>query len=366
MRFTILSLLILIAAGAVQCAESEKHLLYVAVPGVRDLTNLGGEGIVVLDIDHQHSFVKRIATPIEKKGKAEAVKGVCASAANKRLFFSTPTRLICIDLTTDKALWEKSPAGGCDRMSIAPDGKIMYVPSFEGPFWNVIDCESGETIAQVETKSGSHNTVFGLDGSRVYLAGLKSNLLSVADASAHTVLKTVGPFGGFVRPFTVNGSQTLCFCCVNDLLGFEVGDLNSGKLLHRVEVPGVKKGPVKLHGCPSHGVGLTPDEKEIWVDDAFNSSVHIFDATVMPPNYRETIKLRDQPGWVTFSIDGHYAYPSTGEIVDVASRKVIGELKDENGNRVQSEKLLEIDFADGTVCRAGNQFGVGRVSAQAK
>src|SRR5258708_11512272 len=63
MRFVFLNLLILIAAGSGQCAEPDKHLLYVAVPGIRDLTNLGGEGIVVLDIDHQHSFVKRIATP---------------------------------------------------------------------------------------------------------------------------------------------------------------------------------------------------------------------------------------------------------------------------------------------------------------
>ena len=48
---------------------------------------------------------------------------------------------------------------------------------------------------------------------------------------------------------------------VNELLGFEIGDLVSGKKLHRVEVKGFKKGPTKRHGCPSHGIGLTPDEK---------------------------------------------------------------------------------------------------------
>ena len=110
-----------------------------------------------------------------------------------------------------------------------------------------------------------------------------------------------------IRPFTVNGAQTLCFVNVNDLLGFEVGDLESGKMLHRVEVPGFEKGPTKRHGCPSHGVGLTPDERELWLADAANTRVHVFDATVMPPKQVASIKLRDQPGWITFSIDGDYA-----------------------------------------------------------
>ncbi len=70
---------------------------------------------------------------------------------------------------------------------------------------------------------------------------------------------------------------------VNELLGFEVGDLVSGRKLHRVEVAGFKKGPTKRHGCPSHGIGLTPDEKELWLTDSFNTRLHIFDATVMPP-----------------------------------------------------------------------------------
>ena len=37
----------------------------------------------------------------------------------------------------------------------------------------------------------------------------------------------------------------------------------------------------------------------------------------------DSVKLRGEPGWVTFSLDGKYAFPSTGEIVDVESRKVV-------------------------------------------
>ena len=79
----------------------------------------------------------------------------------------------------------------------------------------------------------------------------------------------------------------------------------------------------------------------------------------MPPKQLASIKLRDQPGWITFSIDGRFGYPSTGEVIDVQSRKIIAALEDEAGHQVQSEKLLEIDFAGSKPLRAGDQFGFG-------
>ncbi|MCU1273934.1 MAG: hypothetical protein JWO48_1365, partial [Bryobacterales bacterium] len=203
------------------------------------------------------------------------------------------------------------------------------------------------------------NTIYSLDGTRVYLAGLRSPLLSVADTRTHTVLKTIGPFSNFIRPFTINGSQTLCFVNLNDLLGFEVGDLRDGRKLYRIEVAGFQKGPVKRHGCPSHGIALTPDEKELWVTDGANNRIHVFDATVMPPKQGTAIKLRDMPGWITFSIDGRYAYPSTGEVIDTQTKQIVATLQDEHGRQVQSEKLLEVIFEDGKPVRAGNQFGIG-------
>src|SRR5262249_55250537 len=203
--------------------------------------------------------------------------------------------------------------GGCDRMSLTPDGKRLYVPSFEGPHWNVVEGATGEVVAKIETKSGAHNTIVGLDGTRAYLAGLKSPMLTVIDVQTQKSVESIGPFSAAIRPFTVNAAETLCFVNVNELLGFEIGDLKTGKKLHRVEVQGVAKGPVKRHGCPSHGIGLTPDEKEIWLCDAANSSVHVFDATAMPPKQTASIKLREQPGGITFSLYGRDANPSPGK-----------------------------------------------------
>ena len=261
--------------------------------------------MLVYDIDRDYAFVKRIPTWASAPGaEVENVKGVAASAATGRLWITTISRLLCIDLATDKVAWDVAPAGGCDRLSVSPDGRTLYVPSFEGPHWNVIDGLTGETRTSIVVNSGAHNTLYAPDGTHVYLAGLKSPYLNVADASTHAVTSKVGPFSASIRPFTVDAARGLCYVNVNERLGFEVGDLRTGAVLHAVDVTGYQKGPVARHGCPSHGIGITPDGKELWLCDGHNLAMHVFDATVMPPRQIATVKVRDQPGWITFSLDG--------------------------------------------------------------
>jgi DNA-binding beta-propeller fold protein YncE len=360
-HFTLLVALFL-PIPAIADSLPDGRYLYVAAPGIRNYLEFGGAGVLVFDIDHNHKFVKRIETPHSTEAMPDNIKGVCASATSGRLYFTTPKKLYCLDIVSEKTLWEKALPQGCDRMSMTPDGKVLYVPSFENDTWNVVDGSTGAVIATIEPKSGAHNTVVGLDGLRMYLAGLKSPLLTVADTKTHKVVGTVGPFAAAIRPFTVNGTQTLVYVNINDCLGFEIGDLKTGKKLRRVEVEGFKKGTVKRHGCPSHGIGLAPNEKEVWVVDAANQQVHIFDNTVMPPKQMQSIGLREQPGWVTFSLDGKYGYPSTGEVIDTSTKKILTALSDEKGREVHSEKMVEVHWKNGKVAKTGDQFGVGRVS----
>lgn len=342
-------------------AAPDRHLLYAAVPGIRNYLEYGGIGLLVYDMDDGHRLVRRIPTFALEPGVApENVKGIAANAQTGRIYVSTIRRVAAIDLLTDKVVWNKTFEGGADRIALSPDGKILYVPSLEGPHWHAVDALTGDVLAKIVTDSGAHNTIYGPDGKRVYLAGLRSPILAIADPATHKVVGGVGPFSSAIRPFTINRAQTLCFVNVNGLLGFEVGDIKTGKMLHRVQVPGYDQGPIKRHGCPSHGVGLTPDEKEVWVADGANSRLHIFDATVMPPKHVTSVAVRDQPGWITFSLDGRYAYPSTGEVIETASRRVLTILGDEKTGTVQSEKVVEVVFRDGKPSANGDQFGIGR------
>lgn len=347
---------VMLAAGL-----KDGRYLYVAEPGIRNYLEYGGHGLIVFDIDHDYRFVKRIPTGgLDEKGVPINVKGVCASARTGRIYISTIKTMMCLDLVTEKLLWEKPYEGGCDRMAITPDGKEIYLPSFEKDHWHVVNAANGEVIRRIDIQAGAHNTICGLNGREAYLAGLKSPMLRVASTKSRSIEHEVGPFSHSIRPFTVNAVQTLAFVNVNELLGFEVGDLKTGKMLHRVEVQGFEKGPVKRHGCPSHGIGLTPDETELWVCDAHNQRMHIFDATVMPPKQVASLVVRDEPGWVTFRLDGKHAWPSTGDIIDIATRKTVAQLKDEEGRQVMSEKIVEIHFKNGKPARAGDQFGLGR------
>src|SRR6266403_2942743 len=53
---------ILSESRQLRAAHGEKHLLYVAVPGIRNYVEYGGVGILVYDIGAGHKFVKRIPT----------------------------------------------------------------------------------------------------------------------------------------------------------------------------------------------------------------------------------------------------------------------------------------------------------------
>jgi len=342
--------------------DAIKRYLYVATPGIRDYLGFGGHGILVFDMDNNHRFVKRIKTSGFHPDKTPSnVKGVAVSLPLNSIYVSTLESLQRIDLSTEKIIWEKNFEGGCDRMSISPDGKTMYLPSLENNFWNVVDCNTGEIIKKISEFARSHNTLYGPSGNYVYLGDLRNPWLYMANTKTNTIEDKIGPFGNYVRPFTINSNETIAYVTVDTLLGFEVGDIKTKKKLARVVVEGWNMGPVRRHGNPSHGIALTPDEKELWVCDGYNMRLHVFSA-VAPYQQLTTIPLQDMPGWITFSMDGRYAYPSSGEVIDTKTRKILLTLEDEFHNNVASEKMIEIHFDGKKPVKIGDQFGIGRLN----
>src|SRR5688572_17765512 len=188
-------LLLVLCSLAPTASAAVQRLLYVATPGIRNYLEYGGHGLLVYDMDRDHTFLKRIPTAgLDEKGQPRNVKGICASVPLKRVFISTPKTMMAVDLMSEKVLWEKTYEGGCDRMAISPDGLTLYVPSFESDHWNVINAASGEVIQKVVTHSGSHNTIYGADGRHAYLAGLRSPYLFVSSTREHAIASKVGPF----------------------------------------------------------------------------------------------------------------------------------------------------------------------------
>jgi len=368
-RIAIVITLTALAVALLPCSASAEEdlqrLLYVSS---RDGAGGRGEkGIYVYDIDNDHKLVKFIPLP-----QIGGTRGATACAATGRFYISYDHRLMCFDLKTEEVVWEKKfteEEGGCDRIGITPDGKKLYVPD---GWWNgspnvkVLDANSGDLLKKIKITEhgGLHNLIVSLDGKRVYSGSTQYDMLSVIDTETDTVVKRVGPIIGVIQPFTINGSQTLAY--INSHLyrregygvGFEIGDLRTGKILHIVNVPGLEN---EVGRC--HGIGLTPDEKEVWLADQNRQQLHVFDNTTLPPKFKQTLKVAMKShGWICFSRDGRFAWPDTGEVFDVKTKQIVAHLTQQpngKGDPVASSKFIEIHWRGDDVVWAGRQMGVG-------
>jgi hypothetical protein len=163
-------------------------------------------------------------------------------------------------------------------------------------------------------------------------------------------------------PFTLNGGETRLYGNVFGLNGFQVGDVTSGQALEAVPVPGQTSTAGILN---QHGIGLTPDEKEVWVVDGTSAVVHVFDVTVSPPKETHQVQTTNsQLHWITFTMDGRFAYASVTPMAGAFDTDVLDTATYARTGKVgPSECLLEIDVSGSEIVAIGNQFGVGRVIA---
>lgn len=353
---------------AVDLTTADRHLLYVAIPGSTEHPPYqNGLGIVVLDVENNYSFVKRIPTwDVPASAWPEIVTGFAASPVTNVAYLATQGHLGAIDLSTDRMIWSNDYDGMCcERPQVTSDGKFVVVGSSKRDFWYVVDAKSGTALSKIETQSkGAHNINLSPDGRSAFLSSI-GNVMSVVNMDTLNVEKTI-TFGGAIRPFVLNHDASRIYANTNGLLGFEVADANSGRVIAHVEAPaglwkakwaalGWDKVP---HGTPGHGIALVNGETQVWVVDGINDYVRIF-ANDEGYRFLGSIRMTASPGWVSMGLGGRYAYISSGDVVDVQRRKVITQLKDEFGRLLGSEKLLDMVFKGGKLQRVSNQFGNG-------
>jgi hypothetical protein len=110
---------------------------------------------------------------------------------------------------------------------------------------------------------------------------------------------------------------------------------------------------------PDHGLVLTPNRAELWVLDAPNNVVHVFDLSREPPIDVKDIRLtmpligRESPcassrcgriGSLQSSADGRFMYVGdSGDVIDTTKREEIANLEALH----QSRLTLEVDWVDG-------------------
>lgn len=363
-----------------------QELIYIATPGgesddpASEVYN--GEGIIVLDPKANYAFVKRIPLQhLPASMKPEEVSAMMASPATNLVYVSTRGHLIALDLRSEKIVWNNTyePVGTCcERGQVTPDGLTLEVGSNLQNFHRVIDAKTGKVKGIIPTPQSpnNHNMVMSPDGKTV-LDAPNGLTLTVASMETMKPIRTI-TFSDHIRPLVINSDASRVYANLNNLLGFEIADVNTGKVIKRVEVPGEMwkakwADPNRTffgHGAPMHAIGLTPDESELWIGDAINDQLLVFDNEGHDNwklNMSKALKLDHSADWITMGLDGKRAYLSSGDVVDVATHKVVGKLRDEYGHLIHSEKILDMAFdADGHLLRVVNQFSNGVPEAVAR
>jgi DNA-binding beta-propeller fold protein YncE len=144
-------------------------------------------------------------------------------------------------------------------------------------------------------------------------------------------------------------------------LGVSVLDRRTRRPLYLTRFKGFTWNPRFGPNPPDHGLSLAPDRPELWVLDAPNSVVHLFDVSGLPdrpPRRLEDIRLSkpisgdESPctracgriGSLLHSADGRFVYVGdAGDVIDTRTREVVANLEALHNSRVQ----LEVDWIAG-------------------
>ena len=320
--------------------------------------------ITVHDINNSHGLVKTINV---FSVIGAILRGAAAAVPTARfyLFYNVNQEghVACVDLTNDSVIWDEiAHTPGVDRGDVTPDGRKLYVPTWEddpnSPYELVLDGGTGDLLSTIAMPPRTHDTFCSLDGTKVFMEN-KDNFdhtVRVVSTANDQVVFATNQFSGKVQPFAVTADNKFLIANVVGTYGFQYADLTTGQVLGSASFVGSV-----YNGSWPHGIGMTPDQREAWVCDrgTGNPFVHVFDITSLPPQQTHLVTLPyDNPPWLTFTIDGRYCYVKAPQgidtpIVSTSTYQIIGALP-------STQVLLEIDFNNGNITAVGSQYGVGR------
>jgi hypothetical protein len=158
-----------------------------------------------------------------------------------------------------------------------------------------------------------------------------------------------------------DSEHAVAYVTQRGLLGARVLDLHANRALYVVHFKGFTWNPRFGPDPPSHGLSLAPDRPELWVLDAPNSVVHVFDVSRLPagpPRPLEDIRLSkpisgdENPcnracgriGSLLNSANGRFVYVGdAGDVIDTRTRQVVANLEALHNSRTQ----VEVDWVGG-------------------
>jgi YVTN family beta-propeller protein len=227
-------------------------------------------------------------------------------------------------------------SGRPNNVAVGRAGRRVYVAIVSPPgAVDVVDTASMRRVKSIATAGGVHNTYVTPDGRHVVAGSIVGRNLTVIDANTEETLWSLS-FDAGVRPiaFEANpdGSTRRMFVQLSLFHGFAVVDFAKRVEVSRITLPDVppeKRHLDTLQGSPSHGIGVTPDNRTLWACSKVNS--HIYGYSLPDLTLLGGVHVGDHPDWLTFTPDSKRVYVANAasnsvSAVDIATRREIARI----------------------------------------
>jgi YVTN family beta-propeller protein len=281
-------------------------------------TNSGGDTVNVID-PATHKTVSKLEG-------IEAAHGVAFSPDGSRVYVSNEadSTLDVFEQKTNKLIKKVPLSGHPNNIAVAKDGRIVVAIARDPGALEIIDGNTLTSKVRILTNGRLHNTYVTPDSKYAIMGSTRTSVFTVVDLQKEEIAWELN-LGKGVRPMTIeanpDGSTKRIFVQVSDLNGFVIVDFAQRKMTGTVELP--KDGGVEvIHhrmDSPSHGMGVSPDNKTLWVTSILANSVIAYSLVDLKPIGRVKLPEIKVPGrapmaavpnWVTFTPDGKQIYIS--------------------------------------------------------
>lgn len=259
--------------------------------------------------------------------------GAAAAPDGKYLYFSSEAKMTLdvVDTENLSIIKEIPLTARPNNISISKDGRFVYVGIMAEPGGiDVVDTAAREVVSHIETGSLVHNTYVTPDGKYLVAGtfGGKGNLdvfstetgqrvfQFYASRNSYSVLEGVRPIAFDTNP---DGSTRHMYVQLSNLHGFTVFDFAQRREISRFLLPSVpeaEREPPPYNAAPAHGIGVTPDQRTLWVCSRMNGKVYAYSLADM--RLLGGVKVGSHPDWITFSPDSRFAYVANGASDDVS------------------------------------------------
>jgi YVTN family beta-propeller protein len=302
------------------------------------VTNSAGDSVHVID-----SATNKVVQVIKN---VEGAHGVTFSPDGARVYISNEhdSTLDVLDRKTGAVIKKIPLSNRPNNIAVSKDGKRVVVAIAREPAaLDIIDTVSLTRTKSIPMNGRLHNTYITPDGKYAVSGSVRNKFVNVVDLATEQVAWEIKTDLG-VRPMTFevnpDGSTKRVFAQVSELNGFLVVDFAAHKEVARIKLPDEPNGYAPAHrmDSPSHGIGVAPDGKTLWVTSIPANAVFVYSLPDLKlqgnvPLPLQEIAGRDKPipavpNWVTFTPDGKRIYISNAAAnsitaIDTSAMKVV-------------------------------------------